>query len=246
MGDMRKAQSAIGSSCGSTDLSSQRQMVHSSIGSGRTAGTLLGQGATEYLVLLAVVLIIALVGIALLGFFPGTASDAQVAESQLYWQSASPIAVVETAGARYLGECWSSVNCSYMIFRIRNNGAYPIRLSKMLGGGDTLDRYYNPGIGGYEYFSSVYLAPGEEFCVGNHYAAPNSCNNHSVFITPIGTNYTGGYNIDAAPVGEMCLRSNFMRLKDFGFEYAQYVEGQQLTKRQVGAKDLVVRCTATG
>jgi len=31
----------------------------------------IGQGATEYLVLLAVVLIVALVSVALLGFFPG-------------------------------------------------------------------------------------------------------------------------------------------------------------------------------
>jgi hypothetical protein len=46
----------------------------------------MGQGATEYLVLLAVVLIIALVGIALLGFFPGTANDSAISSSQLYWQ----------------------------------------------------------------------------------------------------------------------------------------------------------------
>ncbi|MEM4633662.1 MAG: hypothetical protein QW275_00740 [Candidatus Anstonellaceae archaeon] len=51
---------------------------------------LLGQGATEYLVLLAV----ALAGIALLGFFPGTASDAQISESQVYWHGASPIAIL--------------------------------------------------------------------------------------------------------------------------------------------------------
>ena len=35
------------------------------------------QGATEYLVLLAVVLIVALVSVALLGFFPGMAGDIQ-------------------------------------------------------------------------------------------------------------------------------------------------------------------------
>jgi len=42
------------------------------------------QGATEYLVLLAVVLIVALVSVALLGFFPGMASDAQITQSQIY------------------------------------------------------------------------------------------------------------------------------------------------------------------
>ncbi|MCX8197794.1 MAG: hypothetical protein N3F07_01170 [Candidatus Micrarchaeota archaeon] len=55
-----------------------------------------GQGATEYLVLLAVVLIIALVSIALLGFFPGLASDARITQSNSYWRGeARPIAILE-------------------------------------------------------------------------------------------------------------------------------------------------------
>ena len=45
-----------------------------------------GQGATEYLVLLAVVLIIALVSIALLGFFPSLAIDARITQASLYWR----------------------------------------------------------------------------------------------------------------------------------------------------------------
>lgn len=60
------------------------------------ARTLRGQGATEYLVLLAVVLIIAIVTIALLGFFPGTSSDAKISESRIYWSGvASPISIKE-------------------------------------------------------------------------------------------------------------------------------------------------------
>lgn len=54
-----------------------------------------GQGATEYLVLLAVVLVIALVSIALLGFFPGLATDARITQSRSYWNAASPIAVID-------------------------------------------------------------------------------------------------------------------------------------------------------
>ena len=54
-----------------------------------------GQGATEYLVLLAVVLIIALVSIALLGFFPGLASDARITQSTSYWRGeAGPFAIL--------------------------------------------------------------------------------------------------------------------------------------------------------
>jgi hypothetical protein len=55
-----------------------------------------GQGATEYLVLLAVVLIIALASIALLGFFPGMASDARITQSTSYWRGeARPFAILE-------------------------------------------------------------------------------------------------------------------------------------------------------
>ena len=57
-------------------------------------GTKKGQGATEYLVLLAVVLIVALVAIALLGFFPGLAGDTRVTQSNTYWTgNAQPIAI---------------------------------------------------------------------------------------------------------------------------------------------------------
>ncbi|MCM8830636.1 MAG: class III signal peptide-containing protein, partial [Candidatus Omnitrophica bacterium] len=55
-----------------------------------------GQGATEYLVLLAVVLIVALVAIALLNFFPALASDAKINQSDTYWRGqASPFSVQE-------------------------------------------------------------------------------------------------------------------------------------------------------
>lgn len=55
-----------------------------------------GQGATEYLVLLAVVLIVAMVAIALLGFFPGLAGDAKLAQSDTYWRgTARPFAILE-------------------------------------------------------------------------------------------------------------------------------------------------------
>jgi len=29
----------------------------------------------------------------------------------------------------------------------------------------------------------------------------------------------------------------------FGFEYIEYIEGQQITKRQIGAKPLIIKCT---
>jgi hypothetical protein len=77
------------------------------------------QGATEYLVLLAVVLIVALVSVALLGFFPGMASDAQLTQSQAYWQSASPIAIVESSA---LLVCHTSANYTFPYLRLRSTG----------------------------------------------------------------------------------------------------------------------------
>ncbi|MEM2137674.1 MAG: hypothetical protein QW568_01145 [Candidatus Anstonellaceae archaeon] len=60
-----------------------------------------GQGATEYLVLLAVVLILAIVTIALLGFFPGTAGDARITESRAYWSGvASPLSIEDAQPLR--------------------------------------------------------------------------------------------------------------------------------------------------
>ena len=65
---------------------------------GTTAGALKGQGATEYLVLLAVVLIVALVSVALLGFFPGMASDARITQSQAYWKGqAKPFSIKDAS-----------------------------------------------------------------------------------------------------------------------------------------------------
>ncbi|MCX6771961.1 MAG: hypothetical protein NTX79_07970 [Candidatus Micrarchaeota archaeon] len=61
-------------------------------------GIFRGQGATEYLVLLAVVLIVALVSVALLGFFPGMAADARITQSQTYWRGqASPFAILDAS-----------------------------------------------------------------------------------------------------------------------------------------------------
>lgn len=105
-----------------------------------------GQGATEYLVLLAVVLIVALVSVALLGFFPGMASDAQITQSQMYWQSAQPVAIIENGGAWHGGTPWGIESMNTMIIRIRNSGVYPIRITKVLGGGSVFPSITIPAI----------------------------------------------------------------------------------------------------
>jgi len=83
-------------------------------------GMFRGQGATEYLVLLAVVLIVALVSVALLGFFPGMAADARIAQSQSYWRGqARPFAILENSiTAAGVG--------TFVIQNVEANGPYTI------------------------------------------------------------------------------------------------------------------------
>ncbi|VVC02046.1 Uncharacterised protein [uncultured archaeon] len=82
----------------------------------------IGQGATEYLIMLAAILIIALVALALLGFFPGISSDAKVSQSASYWRSeAKPISILEhhTNTTGYITLVLLNVDASGMI-RIKN------------------------------------------------------------------------------------------------------------------------------
>jgi hypothetical protein len=112
------------------------------------------QGATEYLVLLAVVLVVALVSVALLGFFPGMASDAQVTQSQMYWQSAAPIAISESSA-------YFESNTAVPYMRLRNIGSYPIRMTKVVIGNGSFSQFWGD-LGCTNFTDYYYMAPGEE------------------------------------------------------------------------------------
>lgn len=200
-------------------------------------GLLRAQGATEYLVLLAVVLVIALVGIALLGFFPGVASDAQEQESKIYWQSATPIAIIEMDAKYYASD-------THPYFRLRNTGAYPVRITKMLGGNAQSISVFYSGAGNANMSDEYYMAPGEEKWSGNWNAFSGLPGVKGIVIRASGTSAT--YYLYAA--SSLCTatgtQSNgVLTVKDFGFEYVQYVEGQQITKRQIGTKPLIIGCS---
>jgi len=199
----------------------------------------LAQGATEYLVLLAVVLIVALVSVALLGFFPGMASDAQITQSQAYWQSSQPISIVEAKANTY------STNPLYSMpyLRVRNSGAYPIRITKLLGGASgTISSVC--GVGGLV-SDRFYLAPGEEKSFG--YSFNGVPSNYGIDIYPVGS-ACGGCCMAVASSG--CQNSTSapgtLQIEDFGFEYIEYIDGQAITKRQVGGKPFIAKCLPTG
>jgi len=199
------------------------------------------QGATEYLVLLAVVLIVALVSVALLGFFPGMASDAQITQSQAYWQSAQPISIVES-GAFYYG------GGSYAYLRIRNSGAYPVRLVAMVGadgsGATKFNGYGYCGEGAwtsYNFSDYFYLASGEEKYIqsGSGMFGTPPCRRDMTFVAGM----SGGAAIGGA--SSLCQNSTAspgqVVLKTFGFEYDEYVDGQTIRKKEIGQK-LIIQC----
>lgn len=195
------------------------------------------QGATEYLVLLAVVLVIALVGIALLGFFPGTASDAQIAESQIYWQSASPIAITDWA----VKVVPSSPNVTAPYVRIRNVGAAPVRITKMLGANASINQFYTGAWNNFQDY--YYLAPGEEAFFGSNafYSLPQ---NRDIGFLLIGGDCSNNARLcGATSICQGPPSPGTLVINGFGFEYIQYVEGQQITKRQIGTKPLMIKCT---
>ena len=204
------------------------------------------QGATEYLVLLAVVLIVALVSVALLGFFPGMASDAQLTQSRTYWQSASPISIVEVGAGL---ERASGVTYPYL--RIRNSGAYPVRITGLIGadsGKATLFTAWtgagcNPVSSGSAFNISdyFYLAPGEENYLAWSGIAPGiSCDRYYTYRATASTGSTVG------GATSLCQNSSSnpgtLVVPSFGFEYIEYIDGQQITKRQIG-KPLMVKCS---
>jgi len=203
-----------------------------------TAKLARAQGATEYLVLLAVVLIIALVSIALLGFFPGMASDAKETESKTYWMSATPIAIVEAGAKAYTTD--PTIVEPYI--RIRNTGVYPIRITKILAASASVNQTYNGTF--VDISSYAYLGPGEEtsFADTLHFAVPQD---REFVAFAIGSSQcTNNARLCGAtslcnPPGESS--KGVFVLKDFGFEYIAYIEGVSITKRQIG-KDLAVKC----
>jgi hypothetical protein len=202
------------------------------------------QGSTEYLVLLAVVLIIALVSIVLLGFFPGTSLDAKELQSKAYWSSASPIAIVEWAASVH-GPATSTLP----YFRIRNTGSYPIRITAIVSKNATgavlrQTTFWggNPGCipstrAGYNISDYFYLYPGEEKYFGYIYA--------------LGYNFSRcDYSLQwpHSQAVSLCTNSSnpnergYFVLNEFGFEYIEYVEGKEIYKKQIAPQPLVIKC----
>jgi len=79
-----------------------------------------GQGATEYLVILGAVLLVALVIVSLLGAFPSMGGSNKEQQSKSYWAGTSPFAVstVKLTGTA-------------IVMRVRNNGVEKLQLTEI-------------------------------------------------------------------------------------------------------------------
>jgi len=105
------------------------------------AGFKKGQGATEYLVLAAVAVLIAMVAMTLLGGSFSGISDAKANQNQLYWRSVGPISITE-----------SSAGNGILTMNVKNVGNSPLSITRLVsGGGNFVDssetRQIQPGDG---------------------------------------------------------------------------------------------------
>ena len=232
---MMRAQGAIEKSASSYARCLMRFAAAKRTSSAASAGAQLGQGATEYLVLLAVVLIVALVSVALLGFFPGMASDAQMTQSQAYWRGAQPVSIVES-GAKYY-----NADTSDGYLRLRNNGAYQITITRIWGNGANITQFWNTS--GLIPFSTVlYLSPGAEATLGWAPIFPGLVDARQIgFALPAGGTGWGAQALKGADSICPSTTSGTIVIRDFGFEYIESIDNQQITKRQTG-RPFITKC----
>jgi hypothetical protein len=167
------------------------------------------------------------------------AADSQIAQSKMYWQSATPISIIEwTAKTNTGGD-----SNTYPYLRLRNSGVYPIRITGIVGAdGGKATLFYGGGCnlsGWINISDQFYLGPGEEKYIGWSGTTGLACDRQIIFRTGV----TTGYLIGGA--SSVCQNSttspSVIDYKTFGFEDIVYIDGQQITKRQIG-KDLIIKC----
>ena len=122
---------------------------------------------------------------------------------------------------------------------------YPIRITGIIGGdGGKATQYYADycGLTGYQNLSDYYyLAPGEEKYIatgGVWYGLP--CHRY-VYSHVGGTSSTANVRGASSVCQNSSTSPGTLSYKSIGFEYIMYIDGQQITKRQIG-KELIIKC----
>jgi hypothetical protein len=130
------------------------------------------QGSVEYLIIIGVVLVIALMVISLLGFFPATAGDAAIGQSQLYWRGqAKPFTIIDSAYSNTSVCTGGGVNDRGVKLMMKNNEKYSLTLTRVYFRNNAQSICAVGNATG-----DVLFAPGQEIFVGA--ALPNAtvCN----------------------------------------------------------------------
>lgn len=194
------------------------------------------------MLLLAAVLIVALVVAGLLSFYPQTSQGNLVTESVLYWKTASPVAVIEAEGKHTR----TANNYSVAYWRVKNNGRYPIRLTKILGNGQSISGVWDES--SLLNISSVYyLMPGQTAYFGDdtYWTVPVK---RCIRVYNAGTGNSNTNQLYAARTacrteGSKSNGYGYIEVPNFGFEYIEYINGQEITKTEIGSVPLRIGCT---
>ncbi|MFA4982614.1 MAG: hypothetical protein WC588_00180 [Candidatus Micrarchaeia archaeon] len=199
------------------------------------------QGATEYVVVLAVVIGVGLIAASLLGSAPSAAADMRGMQYEAYWESAFPISIME-ADAKYTTTTHSSI-----YLKVKNNQHYPIRITALIGGSSVRGRVPNVYVLNTTSMSGLYyLGSGETGIFGYKAAGywPNIPENRRLRIY-VGDSANTGYYLYAAK--KICTQAGkkggTLEIPNFGFEYVTYIDNAQITKKQIGSKPLIIQCT---
>ncbi len=115
------------------------------------------QVSTEYIVILAVVLVLALTIVYLLGQTTGTDITVSETQSQVYWSSQRPISIVNYRASSYT-----------LTLELKNRDTHSITITDIEGTG--LSNWW---------YSSITLARGES--ITTQISLTNSCNTRRIF-----------------------------------------------------------------
>jgi hypothetical protein len=98
-----------------------------------------GQGASEYLVILGAVLIVALIAAVLIGYFTGFATDLTEQQSRTYWMGyAAPFTIYDAAYNGAGGQCGASGGpAAQFEIVMKNSDKYPENLTAIYIGTTT-------------------------------------------------------------------------------------------------------------
>ena len=154
------------------------------------SGALAGQGANEYLILLAVVLIIAVIGFALLGFFLGMSGDTKAAQSRAYWDTTRPTGVYDAITSAAV--CNGS---SGYVMTVENNDPTPIRLTGITIAGQN-SGFCKPGSSPTD---GINLEPGGTAVIEVPAGIPSSAGNP--IIANVSISYTSAQGLASTQFG---------------------------------------------